>query len=61
MNIFQIIILFFIFFSTVSKSAIVNQEISKKYFDIFSQSILTKKDISRYQKIFQYQENSLLY
>ena len=57
MNIFKIIILIIIFITTASKSAIVNQEISRKYFDIFSKSILTEKDVSHYRKIFQFQEN----
>ena len=57
MNISKIIILIFICITTASKSAVVNQKISNKYFNIFSNPILTEKDVSRYQKIFQFQEN----
>ncbi len=57
MNISKILIIIVIFVTTSSKSAIVNLEISKKYFDIFSKSILTEKDVIHYRKIFQFQEN----
>ena len=57
MNLVKIVTIILILVSTSSKSAIVNPEISKKYFGIFSKSILMEEDINRYQKIFQYQEN----
>ena len=57
MNVIKIITLIFILFTTASNSAIINPEISKKYFDIFSKPVLTKEDISHYQSIFQHQEN----
>ena len=57
MNLYRIFTLILILLTTVSKSAIVNHEISKKYFDIFSKPILMEKDIVSYQTIFQFQEN----
>ena len=57
MKLDRIFTLILILLTTVSKSAIVNHEISKKYFDIFSKPILMEKDIVSYQKIFQLQEN----
>ena len=57
MKLDRIFTLILILLTTVSKSAIVNHEISKKYFDIFSKPILVEKDIVSYQTIFQLQEN----
>ena len=54
MNLVKIVTIILVLVSTSSKSAIVNPEISKKYFGIFSKSILMEEDINRYQKIFQY-------
>ena len=56
MNIIKIFTLILILVTTATKSAIINPEISKKYFDIFSKPILMEKDIVHYQMIFQYQE-----
>ena len=51
-----ILTLIFISINNVSFGSIINEEISKKYFDIFAEPELSKKDIINYKKIFTYQE-----
>lgn len=52
-----IIFLFFIFFSnTYAYASVINKSVSEKYFDIFSESILSIKDVENYKKIIQFQE-----
>jgi len=53
-SLFVFLVLIF-FQSFAANSAIINDEISKKYSQIFSQNILNDKDVENYQKIFEYQ------
>ncbi len=54
---FLLFITIFLFGSLLAKATIINEEISKKYSQIFSQNILNNADIDNYQKIFEYQES----
>ena len=45
------------FYSHSSDGNIINEQISKKYDQIFSEKILSTKDIINYKKIFTNQEN----
>ena len=42
--------------TNLSNAAIINEEISNKYSDIFSNDILNSKDINNYKKIIRYQD-----
>ncbi len=53
---FLIFITLFLFGSFLVKATVMNNEISKKYSQIFSQNILNDADINNYKKIFEYQE-----
>ena len=50
--------IFFItlFFTKNTNASIIKTDLSDKYFDIFSNSVLENKDINMYRKIFNYQE-----
>ena len=58
MKMFKFLIFLTIFFLTSysSKSLVINNEISKKYGEIFSLNILGSEDVNNYKKIFEYQE-----
>jgi len=51
-----ICIIFIFFYSFSVKGSIINDEISKKYDQIFSKKILSSEDIKNYNKIFEHQE-----
>jgi len=53
---FLLFITLFLFGSFLVKATVVNDEISKKYSQIFSQNILNDSDINNYKKVFEYQE-----
>ncbi len=53
---FLLFITFFLFGSFLAKANVINDEISRKYSQIFSQNILNDADINNYKKIFEYQE-----
>ena len=53
---FLLFITLFLFGSFLVKATVVNDEISKKYSQIFSQNILIDSDINNYKKVFEYQE-----
>ncbi len=53
---FLLFITIFLFGSVLVKATVINDEISKKYSQIFSQNILNDADINNYKKIFEYQE-----
>ena len=53
---FLILITIFLSNSFLAKASIINNEISKKYSQIFSQNILNNTDINNYRKVFEYQE-----
>ena len=58
MKIFNLIIFIFLFFISVeAKSIIINDDISKKYKQIFSKNILSTEDVTSYKKIFNYQND----
>ena len=46
----------FLFGSFLVKATVINDEISKKYSQIFSQNILNDADINKYKKVFEHQE-----
>ena len=58
MKIFSLLlfITIFLFGSFLTKANVINDEISKKYSQIFSQNLLDEADISNYKKIFEHQE-----
>jgi len=53
---FLLFITFFLFSSFLVKATVINDEISKKYSQIFSQNILNDADINKYKKVFEHQE-----
>ena len=53
---FLLFITLFLFGSFLVKATVINDEISKKYSQIFSQNILNDADINNYKKVFEYQE-----
>ncbi len=53
---FLIFIILFLINSFLVEATVINDEISKKYNQIFSQKILNNTDIENYQKIFEYQD-----
>ena len=53
---FLLFITLFLFSSFLVKATVINDEISKKYSQIFSQNILNDADINNYKKVFEYQE-----
>ena len=53
---FLLFITLFLFGSFLVKATVINDEISKKYSQIFSQNILNDIDIDNYKKVFEYQE-----
>ena len=53
---FLIFITLFLFSSFLVKATVINNEISKKYSQIFSDNILNNTDIDNYQKILEYQD-----
>ena len=54
---YKILFLFIILYSGYSKSYTISEEISDKYFSIFSKEVLKKEDIDKYKKIFILQED----
>ena len=53
---FLIFIISVLFSSFLANATVINDEISKKYSQIFSQNILNDRDVENYKKIFEYQE-----
>ena len=53
---FLIFVTIVLFISLMAKAIVINDEISKKYSQIFSQKILNNADIDNYKKIIKYQE-----
>ena len=53
---FLLLITLFLFGSFLVKANVINDEISKKYSQFFSQNVLNDADINNYKKIFKYQE-----
>ena len=53
---FLLFITLFLFGSFLVKATVINDEISKKYSQIFSQNIINDTDINNYKKIFEHQE-----
>ena len=51
---FLLFITLFLFSSFLVKANVLNNEISKKYSQIFSKNILNNTDIDNYQKILEY-------
>ena len=52
-----IFFLFFIFYFNTGVAFVINEEIFKKYNDIFSEKLLSKNDVKNYQEIFKLQED----
>ena len=52
-----IFFIFFIFYFNTGVAFVINEEIFKKYNDIFSEKLLSKNDVKNYQEIFKLQED----